>query len=403
MTSYDLTDEVKAIGSLNIEGNITPVEWFSHIRLPNNKPDLISIILLSDIVYWYRPTTIRDELSGKIIGYKKKFKSDLLQKGYKDLETFFGLSKDQIKKSLQRLEQLNLIKRIFRNIKCNGSSLANVMFIQIFPINIINITERTLDMGINTQTSEHSYPGVRVNIPTPPGINTHTYTDTTPNISTNNSLSLVHSLKTNSEQQPQPESLMKTKRNERENEMLKIWNEVVEEKNETTIKLTTKREQLLDLRLKEFFNNDISVWEAFCKKIASSKFLMGEVTNFKVQLDWALKEENILKIIENSYVIGDRLVGKDINSAEVLEEVINDPIWRQAREELKRQLGEGVFKSWISKLSFQTVSENMANFIVPTKFIKEWIISNYSSEIKRNFIACGANIQGIFIQVAESK
>ncbi len=83
--TYDLTSEVKTIGTINFEGNIIPIEWLTHIRLPNNKPDLISIFLLSDIVYWYRPTTLRDEISGKITGYKKKFKSDLLQKGYKDL------------------------------------------------------------------------------------------------------------------------------------------------------------------------------------------------------------------------------------------------------------------------------------------------------------------------------
>lgn len=152
--TYDLTDEVRDIGSLNFEGNIIPIEWFSHIRLPNNKPDVVSIILLSDIVYWYRPTTVRDELSGKVITYKKKFKADLLQKGYKDLESFFGFSKDQIKDSLQRLEKLNLIKRNFRNINAQGSSLANVMFIQIFPSNIAKITEKSFNMGIYPLTPE---------------------------------------------------------------------------------------------------------------------------------------------------------------------------------------------------------------------------------------------------------
>ena len=129
---------------------------------------------------------------------------------------------------------------------------------------------------------------------------------------------------------------------------------------------------------------------------------MGEITKFKVQLDWTLIEDNLLKIIENSYGIGDRLVDND-NSVNVIEEVVNDPIWRRVREELKNQLGEGMFKSWISKLSFQIISENVAHFIVPTKFIKEWIITNFSNEIKQKFIECGTNIQGIFIQVEENK
>jgi len=393
--TYDLTDEVKAIGSLNFEGNITPIEWFSYIRLPNNKPDLVSIILLSDIVYWYRPTTLRDEHSGKITSYKKKFKSDLLQKSYNDLEELFGLTKDQIKKSLQRLEQLNLIKRVFRHITSQGSSLANVMFIQIFPEQISKITERAFDMGINTHTSEYSYPGVCANKPTHPGIYPHTYTETTTNTTTNNSLSLkVKKVYNHSKQS----TLVKIV--ERENEMLKIWNEIVEEKNDAIIKLTPKREQLLDLRFKEFFNNDISAWKDFCKKITSSKFLMGEVTKFKAQLDWTLKEENLLKIMENSYSMGDRLVIESNEYVEVIEEVINDPIWKKTREELKKQLGEGVFKSWISKLSFQTISDNIAHFTAPTKFIKEWIITNYSEDIKRNFNACGTDVEQINIQNA---
>ena len=182
--------------------------------------------------------------------------------------------------------------------------------------------------------------------------------------------------------------------------MLKIWNEVVEENNEATIKLTPKRKQLLDLILKEFFSNDISLWKNLCQKIISSKFLMGEVTNFKVQLDWVLKEENLLKIMENSYVSGDRLVIDNSSPADVLEAIIDNPIWRQTRIELKKQLGEGTFKSWISKLDFILVLDNTTHLTAPTKFIKEWIITNYSEAIKQKLNASGANIQQIVIKAA---
>ena len=271
------------------------------------------------------------------------------------------------------------------------------MFIQIFPNQISKITEKAFDMGINTHTSEHTYPGVCANKPTHPGIYTHTYTETTTNTTTNNSLSLKAKKVSN---QTKQSALVKIVEKERENEMLKIWNELVEEKNEAEIKLTPKREKLLNLRLKEVFNNDISLWEDLCKKISSSKFLMGEVTNFKAQLDWTLKEENLLKIMENSYSMGDRLVVESKESVEVIEENINDPIWKKTREDLKKQLGEGVFKSWISKLRFQVISDNVAHLTAPTKFIKEWIITNYSEEIKRNFNASGADIQEICITAA---
>ncbi len=31
-------------------------------------------MFLADIVYWYRPTEVRDELTGQIVGYKTKIK-----------------------------------------------------------------------------------------------------------------------------------------------------------------------------------------------------------------------------------------------------------------------------------------------------------------------------------------
>jgi hypothetical protein len=394
--TYDLTDDVEAIGSINFEGNIIPIEWYRHLRLPNNKPDLVSIILLSDIIYWYRPTTIRDEISSKIIGYRKKFKSDLLQKGYKDLEDLFGFSPKQTREAFIRLESLGIIQRIFRTIESNGTKLSNVMFIKIFPTAIKYITN---SLPISPQgntyfpTGKHLLPLQEITT-SPQG---STYTETTTNITTNNSLSLKAKKVYN---QTKQSALVKIVEKERENEMLKIWNELVEEKNDTIIKLTPKREKLLNLRLKKVFNNDISLWKNLCKKISSSKFLMGEVTSFKATLDWTLKEENLIKIMENSYSMGDRLVAENKDSIEVIDEVINDPIWKKTREELKKQLGEGVFKSWISKLSFQAISDNIAHFTAPTKFIKEWIITNYSEDIKRNFNAIGINVEYINIENA---
>ena len=395
----NLTKEVEAIGSMSFEGNITPMEWFSHILCDSGKPDAISIMLLSDIVYWYRPTIIRNESTGKIIGYRKKFKADLLQRSYTDLESQFGFSRSQIKDALRRLEKNGLILRVFRNISNHGSTIANVMFLKPFPEKIKQIT-KSEELGIENfpHTSGEISPDVCGTLSPHLDKFPHTYTETTTKISTNNSLSCASTLKVK-KTPTKPISSVEPKNDEREIEMLKIWNEVVEESNSTTIQLTPKRAKLLTQRLKETFNNDISLWKDFCLKITSSKFLMGEVTKFKAQLDWTLREENMLKVMENSYGVGDRSAKTSSSSQiEASEEIINDPIWKQTREELRKRLGEGTFKSWISKLSFNIISGNIAHFIAPTKFIKEWIESNYNEDIKRTFNANGVNIQEISIQ-----
>ena len=389
--SYNLTEEVREIGSLNFEGNIIPVEWINSIRLPTNKPDLISIFLLSDIVYWYRPTTIRDEFSSKIIGYKKKFKADLLQKGYKDLEDLFGLSAKQTREAFIRLENLGLIKRIFRTIESNGTKLSNVMFIQIFPKEIARITSNTLFPKKETPylpKEKQLVPSVEI----APSQKGNTYTKTT----TNNSFSLSSSI---SKKQIKKVSEDFSELNEREKEMLEIWNEIIEEKNEAKVQLTSKRAKLLDLCLTKIFKGDIDQWKQLCLKIASSKFLMGEITNFKIKLDWILKEENLLKILENNYVMGDRQVIEANIPIDITEEIISDPLWKQTREELKKQLGEGIFNSWIAKLGFEGIEEQTACLLAPTKFIKEWIMNNYCENIKKSFNKYGTNIQEILIQL----
>ena len=51
---------VDAMGRIEISGNIIPQKWYRVILRDNGKPDLLAIILLSDIVYWYRPVEVRD-------------------------------------------------------------------------------------------------------------------------------------------------------------------------------------------------------------------------------------------------------------------------------------------------------------------------------------------------------
>lgn len=153
------------IASLNLDGNIIPHAWYSTITFANGKPHLPAIIILAEILFWYRPEAIKDEVTGKFLGYRKKFKSDLLQRSYKSFEDQFGFSKKQIKTALVKLEELGLIRRVFRDIEIeNGAKLTNVMYIQIFPEQIKKITydkffektKETLKNPVNS-TQGHTY------------------------------------------------------------------------------------------------------------------------------------------------------------------------------------------------------------------------------------------------------
>ncbi len=141
----EIPPEVLQMGRIHLEGNVTPHSWYDHIRFENGKVDLVSVTLLSEIVYWYRPTYVRDEISGKVIATHKKFKGDALQKSKKSLADQFGLTERQVKDSLARLEQLGLITRDYRSMKTKtGLTLSNVLFIEIHPkkIEAISFTQR---------------------------------------------------------------------------------------------------------------------------------------------------------------------------------------------------------------------------------------------------------------------
>ena len=75
---------------------------------------------------------VRDEHSGMTIGYRKKFREDLLQKTYNDFAEQFGESRRSVKAAFDRLEEIGVIRREFRNIETNsGMVLNNVMYIDL--------------------------------------------------------------------------------------------------------------------------------------------------------------------------------------------------------------------------------------------------------------------------------
>jgi len=143
----DLPAEVHEMGQMHFEGNIVPEMWYNNIKFEKSgKVDLVSITLLSEICYWYRPTYLRDENSGKVVAVKKKFKADALQKSKKSLADKFGFTERQVKDSLERLESMGFIHRDYRTIVTSqGIRMSNILFIKIFPKKIQQATFEEID------------------------------------------------------------------------------------------------------------------------------------------------------------------------------------------------------------------------------------------------------------------
>ena len=131
---------VDAVGTLELTGNLIPEYWYYTIVNHKCKPNMNAIMILAEIVYWYRPTKVIDETNNKVT-YKTKFKDkDFIQKSYQDFMHKFNLSRDQVHSALIFLEELRVIKRHFRNIPSSVGMLSNVMFIELMPCELISLT-----------------------------------------------------------------------------------------------------------------------------------------------------------------------------------------------------------------------------------------------------------------------
>lgn len=122
---------VDKMSRLQITGNVIPVAWFKTIRKATGKPNLNAIIILADIVYWYRPVEVRDEVTGQLIGLKKRFSADLLQRNYQQIADQFGITKRDTTNAIVELEKIGVIRRVFRTIEKGGHLVSNVLFLDL--------------------------------------------------------------------------------------------------------------------------------------------------------------------------------------------------------------------------------------------------------------------------------
>lgn len=140
-------DAVDRIGMMNLTGNIIPQIWYRTIVGDTGKPHYLAIAILADIVYWYRPTEIRDERSGQIIGWKKKFQGEMLQRNYESFAVQFGESEKTVTRAVVVLEKLGVLQRRRKTIRLsNGIIVNNVLFLELNPDRLYELTFPSVEM-----------------------------------------------------------------------------------------------------------------------------------------------------------------------------------------------------------------------------------------------------------------
>jgi hypothetical protein len=173
MKGYEIGNNAAVIkmATLYISGNVIDLKWFNHLKLANGKPDSLGILLLGDIVYWYRPIEVRDEETGLVTGHRKKFAADKLQRSYDAFAAAYGYTKDQVKDALRRLEAAKVIDLDFRHPVINDVKYGNLLFIGL---NVDRLAE------ISTPLPSLNGIGKAEKRVDPPAFKDDTNTETTP-------------------------------------------------------------------------------------------------------------------------------------------------------------------------------------------------------------------------------
>lgn len=127
------TSVVDEIGKINFVGNIIPHTWYQSklLRHESGKINDVAVTLLGDIIYWYRPTVVRDEDTGQVIAIKKKFAGNKLQKSYQSWGAYFGYTKRQVQDAVAFLKKRGLIQVEYRTVVTGaGQRISNVIFLE---------------------------------------------------------------------------------------------------------------------------------------------------------------------------------------------------------------------------------------------------------------------------------
>ena len=143
MAKVNLTTEnaiVNAVGKMAITGNVIPESWYKTVVSPNGRVNLLAVNLLADIVYWYRPMEIRDEITGDVTWKKKFADDDYLQRNYSKICEKYNVSTKQAREALIVLETLGVVKRHFRTIETEMGKCPNVMYIELIPDALYKLT-----------------------------------------------------------------------------------------------------------------------------------------------------------------------------------------------------------------------------------------------------------------------
>ncbi|ELD4018283.1 hypothetical protein QI600_004151 [Salmonella enterica] len=314
MTTTTPTDTVVAIGQINLTGNVIPASWWRHITLPSGRPDQTAITLLAEIVYWYRPSEVRDEITGALVGYRKRFHGDKLQRSYQAFADQFGFSKREATDALKRLRDAGFITLELRTVqRSDGMTLSNVLFVEPVPeaINDINSMTRKSDAkNVTPVPFERNTPSVSTEpLPHPdvsdPTLKRETYTEITTEITTE-----IKKPKKNSQPDKQSDDLPDKTENKKPKQphieyrvFFDAYNEILGDRLPWAKDITDQRKVALRRLLPKLKTPTVEGFRAYLSAFSTraKSFYFGDNDrHWRANIDFLLREKTLVGVREGT-------------------------------------------------------------------------------------------------------
>ena len=144
--TVDTTPAVDAISALDIRGVTVPHSWFQHITTASGETLALAILILADVVHFYKPSEQYDEDTGRLHVHKR-FRGAKLQRSAGFYANLFGCSKTAARESIQRLVALGLLtQEVTPQVVVNGVLMTNVQYLEPVPDGVRRITEYSSEL-----------------------------------------------------------------------------------------------------------------------------------------------------------------------------------------------------------------------------------------------------------------
>jgi hypothetical protein len=174
-----------------------------------------------------------------------------------------------------------------------------------------------------------------------------------------------------------------------EEDMHKIWIEEIGEQK--TLALTPSLSRQMRVLFQQRFSSSLENWRHYCRKIASSKFLMGEAPNtrFKAWLWWAIKPEAIDRIEAGGFTLGDRALTSvkqpQMNFEELAQQSISSQVTSEAQtfhQSVLQELGASKYYHWFRHVKLEQGRGDNIHLLVPRLLEKSYLQQHYMAVIE---------------------